>query len=56
MNELMRKLDEVYGLLSLIPVSGDGVDHMAAARAGLREAYKMADGMEETHGGAAETN
>ena len=56
MNELMRKLDEVYALLSLIPVSGDGVDHMAAARAELREAYKMADRMEETHGGAAETN
>lgn len=39
MNEIMKKLDEAYRLLSTISVSGDSVDVMAFARAKLRAVY-----------------
>lgn len=39
MNETMKKLDEAFKLLSSIPVSGDAVDIMAAARNKLRQVY-----------------
>ena len=35
----LKKLDEAFRLLSLIPVSGDNVDRMALARQGLRDVY-----------------
>lgn len=42
MNELKEKLNKVYNLLSTIPVSGDSVEVMAAARELLREAHRLA--------------
>ena len=39
MKETMKKLDEAFKLLSAIPVSGDAVDVMAAARNKLRQVY-----------------
>lgn len=41
MKELREKLDKAFHLLSAIPVSGDNVEIMAAARELLREAYKL---------------
>lgn len=49
MNELQKTLDAAFKALDVIPVSGAGVELMAAARANLRLAYKMAgeeDGQE----------
>lgn len=42
MNELQKELDSAYSLLAVIPVSGDHVEVMAAAREHLRRAYKIA--------------
>lgn len=44
MKELRKELDQAYSLISSIPVNGDGVDIMAAAREHLRKAYRMAGG------------
>ena len=50
MNELQKELDAVWNLLASIPVRGDAVDIMAAARGGLRRAFKLAEG-DDTNGG-----
>lgn len=42
MKELQEKLKKVYDLLSAIPVAGDHVEVMAAAREQLRQAFKLA--------------
>lgn len=42
MEELRKSLDRAYGILSTIPVTGDAVEKMAAARAELRKAYSLA--------------
>lgn len=42
MNEIQKKIQEAYRHLSAIPVSGDGVEVMAAARIRLRGAYELA--------------
>lgn len=42
MNELQEKLSKAYNLLSAIPVTGDHVEIMAAARELLRKAHKQA--------------
>lgn len=42
MNKLQEALDAAFKALDTIPVSGGGVELMAAARANLRLAYKMA--------------
>ena len=42
MTELQEKLSKAYNLLSAIPVAGDHVEIMAAARELLREAHKQA--------------
>lgn len=42
MNELQKELDQAFKLVSAVPVSGDGVDMMAAARESLRRAYQLA--------------
>lgn len=42
MNELQKELDQAFNLVSAIPVSGGGVDVMAAAREHLRRAYQLA--------------
>lgn len=42
MKDLQEKLSKAYNLLSAIPVAGDHVEIMAAARGLLREAHKLA--------------
>lgn len=42
MKELQEKLKKAFNLLSAIPVTGDHVEVMAAARELLREAHKLA--------------
>lgn len=42
MKDLQEELIRAFSLISAIPVSGDGVDIMAAARERLRKAYRMA--------------
>ena len=58
MNELQRELDQVFRMIASVPVSGDGVEIMAAAREGLRRAYRLAGAYappakreEDSHGG-----
>lgn len=41
MNDIQKKLDSVYNLLTRISVNGDGVDLMATAKSLLRDAYKI---------------
>lgn len=41
MKELQKEIDQAFKLLSAVPVSGDAVDMMAAARNHLRAAYKL---------------
>lgn len=45
--EIMEQLQEELGtalqMLSYIPVSGDGVDYMAAAKQRIRRALKLAE-------------
>lgn len=47
---ILKKLDEAFRLLSMIPVTGDAVDRMALARQGLRDVYKAVN--EEVSGDA----
>ena len=42
MTDLQKELDRAFACLSAIPVSGDGVEIMAAAREHLRKAFKLA--------------
>lgn len=42
MNEVQKALDAAFRALSVIPVTGDGVELMATARASLRAAYRLA--------------
>lgn len=42
MNEIQKKLDNAYNVLTRISVSGDSVDLMATAKSLLRNAYKTA--------------
>ena len=42
MSNLQKEIDEAYRLLAAIPVLGDHVEVMAAAREHLRRAYKLA--------------
>lgn len=42
MNDIQKKINEVHRMISIIPVSGDAVDVMSAARIKLKEAYEMA--------------
>lgn len=39
MHELMEELDNVYKMISTVPVTGDHIDTMAAARSKLRKIY-----------------
>ena len=43
MNELQKELEAAWKLLSEIPVKGDAVDVLAAARGAMRRAYKLAE-------------
>ncbi len=47
MNELQKELEAAWKLLAAIPVQGDAVDVMAAARGALRRAYQMAEALEK---------
>lgn len=42
MNEIQKRLDKAFTLISAIPVSGDSVEIMAMAREHLRSAYNLA--------------
>lgn len=42
MNDIQKKINEAHRMISIIPVSGDAVDVMSAARIKLKEAYEMA--------------
>ena len=42
MNELQKEINDAYNALAAIPVTGDCVEVMAAAREHLRRAYKLA--------------
>ena len=39
MHELMEEIDTVYKMISTVPVTGDNIDTMAAARSKLRKIY-----------------
>jgi hypothetical protein len=39
MNDVLQKLDEIFKLISSIPVNGDSVDVMAMVRNNLRIVY-----------------
>ena len=43
MNELQKTINEAFEYISAIPVSGDAVEVMAAAKDALRRAYKLAE-------------
>jgi len=52
MTELQKEIDRAFTCLSAIPVSGDNVEIMAAAREHLRKAFKLAQTeKEEDNGG-----
>lgn len=42
MTELQKEINQAFKLVSAVPVSGDRVDVMAAARESLRRAYQLA--------------
>ena len=47
MNEVKKHLDTAFQLISTVPVKGDAVEVMAAARANLRAAYQLLDKQKE---------
>lgn len=47
MTDLQKELDQAFALVSAIPVSGDGVELMAAAKEHLRNAFKLAEPKKE---------
>lgn len=51
--EAKKLLDEAFAILSAIPVSGDSVELMAAAKAKLKRAYQAigTPEKEKKHGG-----
>lgn len=46
MNDVQKKIQEAYRMVSVIPVSGDAVDLMAGARIQLMDAFTAAGGMD----------
>lgn len=42
MNEIQKKINEAYKMISIVSVSGDAVDVMAGARMQLKEAFELA--------------
>lgn len=51
MTELQKEIDQAFKLISAVPVSGEAVELMAAARNHLRAAYNMAGKMEASEDG-----
>ena len=54
MMDVLKELDGVFKLISTIPVSGEDVDAMAAARAKLRRVYAELSKFSETTAEAQE--
>ena len=50
MIDAAKEVESVYQLLSVITVSGDAVDAMAAARSKLRKLYAELQGQPEAEG------
>lgn len=50
MTELKQTLEDVFAIISAVPVTGDGADMIAAARKKLRDAYKLLEKEEADHG------
>lgn len=46
MTEIMKDLDQVFNIISSIPVSGNAVDAMAVARNKLRHVFAELEKME----------
>jgi hypothetical protein len=47
MKELMEELDAAYRMMSSVPVTGDAIDLIAAARAKLRHVCSELEKMEK---------
>lgn len=47
MKEIKESLNQAYAILSTIPVAGDSVDKMTAARAELRRAFSLLEQRDE---------
>lgn len=43
MNEVQKNINEAFEYMRAIPVTGDAVELMAAAKDALRRAYKLAE-------------
>ena len=43
MDELQKTINEAFSYISAIPVTGDSVELMAAAKDALRRAYKLSE-------------
>lgn len=54
MTELQKELDTAFSCLSAIPVKGDHVEMMAAAREHLRKAFQLAQPEKEADNGGQE--
>ena len=54
MTELQKEIDLTFACLSAIPVSGDVVEIMAAAREHLRRAFRLAQPEKEEDNGGSE--
>lgn len=50
MNDIQKKINEAYKMISAILVSADAVDIMAGARIKLKEAFDMAADKQESEG------
>lgn len=48
MKDILNDIDEAFGMISRIPVTGDSVDIMAVARTKLRNAYIKLKGLYDT--------
>lgn len=46
-DKVKQLMDSAYKLLSTVPVTGDAVERMAAARQQLRQAYQLLDTAEQ---------
>ena len=42
MNEVQKEINEAFAMLHAIPVTGDSVELLAAAKEHLRRAYRLA--------------
>lgn len=51
MTNLQEELDKAFACVSAIPVSGDSVEMMAAAREHLRKAFRLAKPEKEADDG-----